>query len=301
MYHGVTGSNDEINCWWQISKIKFEEQIKYIHETYNVISLDEALDIIHDPKKDFYNNIVITFDDGYKNVKTNAYPILEKYQLPFTIYVTTGPIEKEQMIWSDEIYDAILSNNIDFIDLTYIGIHKSKKQFDSDRIKYAEEALEFLKNMTKEEKDDILAKFRTKVAHCLYTDTNQFRLLTKADVIELSSKSIVTIGAHTINHELLTNIPLSKARDEIVGSKQILENWIDLPVIHFAYPNGNFSYDIKQELDGMGFNSAVITGCDMVQTQDTFQLNRFGIGAWDSMAFFKSLVSGLITELKNIY
>lgn len=70
---------------------RFEEHLRFFLENYEVISLKEVVSRM-DAKTISGKEVAITFDDGYKDNLTNALPLLEKYQVPATIFVTTGQL-----------------------------------------------------------------------------------------------------------------------------------------------------------------------------------------------------------------
>ncbi|MFV1982139.1 MAG: polysaccharide deacetylase family protein [Thiohalomonadales bacterium] len=86
MYHRVTDSltYDQLT----VSPSIFEKQMRYLSNNFNVISLDVAVNSLLSDSSNS-NSVVITFDDGYLDNLENALPVLNKYNLPATIFVTT--------------------------------------------------------------------------------------------------------------------------------------------------------------------------------------------------------------------
>jgi peptidoglycan/xylan/chitin deacetylase (PgdA/CDA1 family) len=76
---------------------------------------------------------------------------------------------------------------------------------------------------------------------------------------EMSLSGLVRFGSHTVNHEILDQVPLEKARDEITLSREEIEHRLGGTVRTFAYPNGNYSESIRDFLAENGFNAAVTT------------------------------------------
>ena len=76
-----------------------EQTIKeYQQRGYRFVSIDQACDIIagKDKGKPF---VCLTFDDGYQDNYDIAYPLLKRLNVPFTIYITTGFVDKTAKIW----------------------------------------------------------------------------------------------------------------------------------------------------------------------------------------------------------
>lgn len=92
-YHRVGGgTRDELD----LSTRRFEQQLDRL-EDHRVQHLDDALDDID--VGDESPGVVITFDDGFDEVFTTAYPFLLRRRMPFTIYLSTAYMGGEQMQW----------------------------------------------------------------------------------------------------------------------------------------------------------------------------------------------------------
>lgn len=91
VYHKI--SEEPLNPF-SVSPGKFEEQIRFLSQEYNVLSLEELVAHIRNEGKDIpADPVVITLDDGFKNNYTCAYPILRKYGVPATIFVIVDRLE----------------------------------------------------------------------------------------------------------------------------------------------------------------------------------------------------------------
>ena len=83
------------------------------------------------------------------------------------------------------------------------------------------------------------------------------------------------IGAHTLTHPHLTQIPPTQAREEIFSSKKSLEDRFQIPVRHFCYPYGDQDDEIRELVQAAGYHTAcsTISGFNTNQT-DPFLLRR---------------------------
>jgi peptidoglycan/xylan/chitin deacetylase (PgdA/CDA1 family) len=99
MYHRV---NYEVKKELSIKEKNFQWHMDYLkRKNYTVLSMDQAF------RKIKNNNIggryiVLTFDDGYKDFLTNAFPILNQYNFPSILYLVPGYIEQNQVFWWDK-------------------------------------------------------------------------------------------------------------------------------------------------------------------------------------------------------
>lgn len=78
-----------------VSPEVFEKQMSFLaRNKYNVISLQQLIGLIKNKEKIPHNTVVITFDDGYENNYSAAFPVLKKYNLKATIFVIADFITK---------------------------------------------------------------------------------------------------------------------------------------------------------------------------------------------------------------
>jgi peptidoglycan/xylan/chitin deacetylase (PgdA/CDA1 family) len=108
-------------------------------------------------------------------------------------------------------------------------------------------------------------------------------MMTSGELRQLSQAGMC-IGAHTINHPILSRISADEAWQEIQGSKDVLVDILREPVSVFAYPNGKPGTDYLPEHVQMvrdaGFSAAVSTVWGTANgQQDRYQLPRFT--PWD--------------------
>ena len=112
MYHRFSQKPEP----FKIQQSIFENQIKFLKKKYNFISLKHYSEVLSGKGDDLPDNpIIITIDDGYQDNYTVAYPILKKYSIPATIFITTDFINKKNWLW--------------FNKLKYILKHTKKQKF----------------------------------------------------------------------------------------------------------------------------------------------------------------------------
>ena len=123
-YHSVHKSNnydaDSLNL------DLFEKHCEYINKNFTPISLKKAIRIIDGNCMQVKNPVVITFDDGYRDNFTNAYPILKKFKIPATFFLVTGFINKSIKLIDDENFAPLSWDQIkemDGDDLIDFGAH----------------------------------------------------------------------------------------------------------------------------------------------------------------------------------
>ena len=183
------------------------------------ISLDEWVRIAAGTRPVPPRAVMITFDDGYRSVLTDGLPVLERHGVPGAVFVCTGPVERQVRFW----FDAVAGDA-------------------------AEAAVERAKTLPYGEWRDLVEKAERPV-----DAADPHAPLTIAELRQLASHPLVSIGAHTVSHPILANAPRDVQRNEIEGSCASLESWLGTRPSAFAYPNGRPGADYSAAtLDVLG-------------------------------------------------
>ena len=107
LFHRVDNNQLGMESGLRLDVSLFECIIKNLVKKYNIISLEELVDCIKGNARLPRHSVVLTFDDGYKSVYTNAFPILKKYNVPATVFLTTSFIGSKEVAWWDKLEYAI--------------------------------------------------------------------------------------------------------------------------------------------------------------------------------------------------
>lgn len=274
---------------------EFEEQIVYLREKYEVMSLPELIERIRSEKALPKRGAVITFDDGYRNTYTYAYPILRKYNTPATVFLTTGYIGTDNLFWWDKVAQIVKNATFTKLELEEVGEYSVV--ILNQRLKATRQIIKCLKVLPEETRNQLLQRMEAFATDPLVA-LNEAATLSWDQIEEMSHHNI-TFGAHTVTHPILTKISSEQANYEIYQSKKDIEEHLNKPVNLFCYPNGergDFNEETKQLLRHSGFDSAVslIPGMNTTRT-DLYELRRFS-ATGGSLDIFKLLISGLVPE-----
>lgn len=297
MYHEVAEDDDDVEAWTVVKKSDFIRQMEYLAKYFNIVSLQDALKQINRPLNnvDGKPSAVITFDDGYaKNYKA-LLPIVKSMNIPVTIFVATRAVQDGTLYWYDRLINALQGCNPIELNLSHLSLGNYQINYCSgaENWREIESLLSDLKTLSPDIREnaveEILKGLNSKQKENTYTNSP----LSMQELRELSKSPLITIGAHSHCHNILTQLSDDEIRKSIKTSKQLLETWIGRPVQYFAYPNGNYNDNVINILKESGFECALTTVAKPWDNHELlFTIPRFGIGRYDSIDYFKIKVSG---------
>lgn len=283
-YHSVSDGVDRTDRYLDhsltVSTRVFERQIHFLSRRYTIVPLEDMVNRLRRGQKLFRRAIAITFDDGYRDNYTRAFPILHRYQAPATFYLTTGCIENRQVLWTAYLRYLLTVTQVKELRL----VQPEALCLDLTPPGAREEAFTILvvrmKNIPTAQRQDMLAAV---AAQLQVSDLSPLQdiMMSWAEVREMQSQGM-SFGAHTITHPNLPNTPSAEAEQEIYGSKTAIEEQIKEPVLHFSYPNGrgssHLTAQVKAIVQRVGFASAVTSFAGCIQPgDDLFALKRVGV------------------------
>ena len=289
----------------EITPEHLETVIGYFKKNkYRFCSIDELHQQLltnNDPSEKL---VVFTFDDGYRDNFYVAYPILKKHQIPFTIYITTGLLERKAVLWWYLLEDLL----------------REEKQ-----VRFHWKGNDYLFNCRSSlEKESAFTKIRTlinqsfslgNVAEMFEVIFGDFQdkiysladsmMMNWEEIRVLSKDKLATIGAHTVNHFPLAQLDMQAVRHEIIDSKIQLENSIDLAVNHFAYPFGKKTEASFREFElikNLGFKTGTTTRMGNIFPEHINHLEclpRLSINRFSTNKILQLQTSGMLQYIQH--
>jgi peptidoglycan/xylan/chitin deacetylase (PgdA/CDA1 family) len=308
VYHRVAEAN--VDPWaLGVSPSHFAQQLQVLNTIANPVSLHDLVSAKSDRELP-PRPVCITFDDGYADNLYAAKPALEAHRVPATVYITTGYLDVPENLWWDELAKLILDPasrqkevrlNLQGYDYAYAFPSETGDSGgpDPNRKWRAWEPApgprqsaylaiyEKLVKLPDSEREQALEQLRTRATP--YTDRRQHRCLTEDELRELAAGDLVEIGAHTLTHPVLAQLPPDRQQDEIGGSKRRLEALTGKNISSFAYPYGKKNHYTRETVKTVrtnGFACACSNfGGLVTRSTSRFALPRFQPMDWDGDQF----------------
>lgn len=305
MYHGVNSGNntdDRNRCSeYNISKDVFEIQMRYLAENCTVISATDAFEgknISNDKR-----NIVISFDDGYRNNYFNALPILKKYGMPAVFSITTGWIEEKSPLWNDIIEWLIRYTDRDRCEITLDNFKRCfSLENNRDRTKFYNWALNYAVNKEQNLRDDFILS----IADSLNMDIDKEKILLDEDyaplkhedILNMSEQRGVEIASHSVNHYNLVNLNEEQIENELLESKKTIESITYNPCRVFCVPGGKYNKQCLYAIKNAGYRIVMTSDIDPYIHKhgvDFVQMGRTCITTQhDSIDIYQSIANGYL-------
>lgn len=250
----------------------FQWQMALLADCFNVLPLQAALAAL-DAGTLPPRAVCITFDDGYRSVHDLALPVLRDFDLPATVFVTSGFVGEGSM-WNDRIIEVVQSLSEDTLDLSDYGLGRLALGTLQARKQTLNRLTEHSKYLPPQARKALVEKLGAMVSG----ELDPGLMLTPNMILNLQDSGI-EIGAHTVTHPILTCLDDETARLEIAVGKANLEKIVKRPVRLFAYPNGKPGMDFDGRHTAMvraaGFEAAFTTLPGAIKGgHDRFQLAR---------------------------
>ena len=283
MYHGICDDRLAAEPWLPpsfVTRSAFEAQLQYLAQNTCVLPLAEAVARLG-ARSLPRGSVVITFDDGYANNLHLAAPLLHRYGLPATVFVSTAHVESGQLFVSDLLRLIRLS-----------GLMPANHSHHFSRAKKIPV--------------DILLQHAAPYLVNLQITPEQHDGLRPLRIDELTklNDGLIALGTHTHHHCILANENLQRRRWEITKSIRALSEWTGQRVFAFAYPNGDDGdYDErdKEILREHSVSVAVSaqpgtnhSGCDLLE------LRRYPVGLYHKRHTFAAEITGLRTVVRRL-
>jgi peptidoglycan/xylan/chitin deacetylase (PgdA/CDA1 family) len=264
----------------------FEAQMCFLRQNYRVVSLEEVCRELNSGRT-AEPGVAVTFDDGYRSTYTAAFPVLQKYSVPATIYLTFDTVDSGQVAWYDRVFSAMAAAPSGELELDLPGAMRFRLDSREDRLRAALQIVALLRALPNSQRRHCCDVLKEKLR--LSNDEVSGRILTWGQIHSMQDAGI-SFGSHTLSHPVVSQLEPEELERELMDSKRLLEQKLCRPVLDFAFPFGKVTdcnYEAAQVLAKSGYRSATTT-VPGVNTPDVnrFEFRRLQVGDDTSLARF---------------
>ncbi len=309
MLHNVapdTGYEFEPNSFLRVTPEFLEDVIGLVDDLgYETISLDEIPGRLA-AGADAKPFVCFTFDDGYRDNRNYALPIMKKHSVPMAVYVPSDFADGTGDLWWLAFEKAIRQSR-------HIDIEVASEHFELPTRTAAEKTHAFNRiywALRKCPEADARATVKTLCENVGYDPSGMCRdlIMSWDELRAFAQEPLVTIGAHTCGHYALAKLDDETAFAQMNESITRLEDELDLPCHHFSYPYGNEmacgprEYRFARRL---GMSTAVTTRKGLIHASHKLTptaLPRLSLnGDYQDIRYVQTLLSGAPFALLQAY
>lgn len=303
LYHHI--NNLDIDPWEMcVQPEYFKIHLEVLAENYKVLPLTsiEQNKKINSKKPVVY----LTFDDGYRDNFSAAYPLLKEFNLPAAFFIPTKNFTSNQFFWW-EVLEEIFLGPQKTPAMLQLEINGNKKEWILEEKKILNKKFsawtdvaethhqqayteigEIIKHLAPAMQEDIAQQLIKWFAHPL--SLNGMDKINLQQLKQIHAEGLVEIGAHTINHPALGVLDKKKQAFEIAEGKKQLEKIIETNVKSFAYPHGHYAEITKKIVSDSKFSFAVTADENsFTSDNDFFELPRIWVKNWNKETFTNNL------------
>ncbi len=257
----------------------FERQVLFFKKNYTITSIEGLCDLIGRGQVPT-DLMLITFDDGYKDFRQHAYPILKKHGIPAAIFIVPDKIgnAKGFSFWWDEMYHYMTSLMKREISDPAFNLPEDIGALFAQFKNNSKVMLDNIFDTCSESQiEGILKTISGYLGEGGRVDVDRNAMLTWKEIDEISD--LVEIGSHTMRHKNMKYLTDEELYDEIHRSRKVIAEKTNKKVVAFSYPNGFYTENIARHVRDAGYRFAFTTDKGINDLRDPYHIKR--INLWE--------------------
>lgn len=271
----------------------FERQVRFLAEHRRVVSMSDLIGALERSEPVRPGTVVITFDDGYRDMLTVIAPILARYNLPAALYLPTGYVTRGAPQWIDRLFTAFSRRTRPIDALSGLRSQGLVSEAEAYRRLAA-----LLMPASPAERESLLSEVEERLAPA---DAPPRLTLTWDEVRLLRERyPNIEIGAHTVEHTDLSSCPPASAEWEVTQSAADIERELGERPRHLSFPYSRSSPAARAAVIAAGYRSAAADGPDPVVRPDSDRYHLSRIEPTASMTMLRFMTGGAYPDLPRL-
>jgi peptidoglycan/xylan/chitin deacetylase (PgdA/CDA1 family) len=232
-------------------------QVEWLKRRFSIVTLDQALEIVHGESTPERNSVLLTFDDGYRDNYDQAFLALRKQQVSGTFFLPTAFVGTGLLPWWDQIAFIVKGSKKSRIILSYPE-PRALTITGQHRARSIRSILDLFKSPKTTNAELFISELAKACGSKRVTDERHRCFLTWDEAREMQRDGMC-FGSHTHSHEILSKLPYERQVEELEASKAILDRELGGSTETLAYPVGSpdtFSADTFRALRTARYRTA---------------------------------------------
>jgi peptidoglycan/xylan/chitin deacetylase (PgdA/CDA1 family) len=293
MFHKV--NDEDVPFYKGMPTDSFYELIDYVRSHFEIIHFHDLETYSENNKKPL---LIITFDDGMDDIRTNVFNYLMDRKIKFTINIDTKILIDSFPQYFIQVYDLLnQSNAIDvYFDPKYM---KEEIKINYDKPFLTEATFtSLLSAMNNDEKEDFIDRMRKNLD---VSEPFSTKVLSREWILQQKDNPQIVFGSHSHSHPVFTQIDIYEREKEIELSKEILTSILGKEISIFAYPNGECDTFTDDLLFKMGFHYILKTNDKVNMNSNNIKKSFYRINMYHSnleLAILQAI--GILPKIRKL-
>jgi peptidoglycan/xylan/chitin deacetylase (PgdA/CDA1 family) len=301
MYHRVAEAASD--PWGLcVRPTAFSNQLESLRRWADIVPLEEVTQRLQRPT-DGRPQVALTFDDGYTDNLEVAKPLLQRYNAPATVVLTTRYVGYGGPFWWDALAELLLDSrslparlqlDVEPTEFRFVDrlLQRTDAAGDAARRRLHYGLWSYLSALTFEQREAVVRQLQVWSGREATGDAMS-RPMTEAQVRTLVADDLVAVGAHSATHRMLSRLSYADKNMEIRESHDGCLRLTGYAPLSFAYPHGDFDAECVGLVQAAGFALACTSRPDLIwSAAERFEIPRVVVGDWTGPDLLRRLRRG---------
>lgn len=275
------------------SPAEFRWQMQYLKQYFNPISFHELLVAFDNDDPVPHNAVIVTFDDGFEDNYTEAYPVLSELGVPATIFLTTGYIGGVETYWFDAVVNCLMRMDVGPISVPALDFEGCLDASVYNRRQVAEELIERMKTVSEQTRLCALREILDSHPDPEEIRDNPLSRPMRWEQVQELSRNGIEFGSHTVSHPILKHLEPAQLDFELRSSRQTIEEKTGREAEVVAYPVGGrseYSDHVVAAAREAGYRlgASYVSGVNKFESLQPYELRRIHVERYMSRDEFQA-------------
>lgn len=270
----------------------FYRQMQFVRRHFEVVSFRELAECEHANRPWPDRAVIVTFDDGYRDNYTHAWPILKELGMTATVFLATGYIGSAELFWWDVVAYCLKHTRRPTVTLSAISSEPMAMASTDERRRAKAQILAWLKQAPEATRHHFVAQLGAELEVALPDSLAQEMHLSWAEARQMAAAGI-EFGSHSVTHPILSQVSETQLKLEATVSKRAIEQQLGQEALAFAYPagrRGRFNQASQAMISRSGYRYALSydEGLAMEAHSDHYALPRIHVERDQPLSLFRA-------------
>jgi peptidoglycan/xylan/chitin deacetylase (PgdA/CDA1 family) len=273
----------------------FREQMIHLRKRFHPMRFDEVLAMLHAGRRLPANAVLVTFDDGYEDNHSVAFPILRDLDLSAMFFVATGHIDSGRPYLYDWLVHALCVAEAERVQIPELELDAALPASLQGRRAIAAGVLDRVKALRESTQSILVRRIVGQLGVPVPDRDGGCRPMSWQNLREMRDGGM-EIGSHGVHHRMLAKLPASLMKAELVESRRRMQAELGAPARVLSYPVGGhdaFDEEVIAAARAAGYEMACayIAGTSRPGAHTQFALRRLPVERCMDQAWFEAVLA----------